>query len=192
MGFNSGFKGLIYISLGKNREAQNCVRCDVRSSHGKQVEEYGALECDVTQSDRRQHQGSTQICSRGQQVLPKLDTYPLNYTVAYLSAKLRSSLSQKIQIFIYNLIYQRTVSKSNAVWRYPVQTSTGSPPPSSLRFSLTPSRRWLGKQLKRGHRHFCSHFFLFTTDTDLTAYFLAAYRTSSQFNRTKNSSTVDT
>jgi hypothetical protein len=75
---------LMYISLDKNRDAQNCVRCDVRSSHGKQVEEYCALECDVTQSDRRQHQGSTQTYRRGQQVLPKLSTYPLNYTVDYL------------------------------------------------------------------------------------------------------------
>lgn len=113
----------------------------------------------------------------------------------YLPAKLQSSLSQKILIFIYNLIYQHIVSKSNAVWRYPVQISSGSPPPKCLRFSLSPSRRRLGQQLKRGHRHFCSHLFLFTTDTALTAFtacFVTIHPTSSQINRTKNSITVDT
>ena len=110
----------------------------------------------------------------------------------YLPAKLHSSLSQEILIFIYSLIYQHIVSKSNAVWRYPVQISTGFPPPKCLRFSLIPSRRRLGQQLKRGRRHYRSHLFLFTSDTALTAYFLTNYRTSSQINRTKNSITVDT
>lgn len=110
----------------------------------------------------------------------------------HLPTKSDSSLSQKTLIFIYNLIYQHIVSKANAVWRYPVQISTRSTPPKYLRFYLIPSRLQLGQQLKRGHRDFCSHIFLFTTDTALTAYFLPIYRTSSQFNRRKNGITVDT